>query len=102
MAKQVLCDIVAAEQEAGDIVASAQAAARETVLNSQHNSKRIIEEKISEAKLKAKESILQKKDYLNTQAVLIKQKNQTEYEELLRDAELKMEDAADFIAERIL
>ena len=56
MAKQVISDIVAAEKEAGEIVARAQAAARETVLISQENSKRIIEEKITVAKLKAKES----------------------------------------------
>ncbi len=102
MVKQVICDIVAAEKEAGDIVARAQAAAREAALISQEKSKSIIDENITEAKFKAKESILQKKDYLNTQAVLIKQKNETEYEELLREAEFKMEDAADFIAERIL
>jgi vacuolar-type H+-ATPase subunit H len=100
--KEVLNDIMAAEREAGDIIAGAQAAARESVLHSQENAKRRTDERITEEKIKAKELILQKKAYLNNQEEILKQNNEKNYEELLAKAALKMDEAVDFIAERIL
>lgn len=102
MTNQVISDIVAAEQKAAGIVENAQIAAREAVLRSQESLKISLEEKITEAKKQAKELVLQKKELLNKQTILIKQQNQTKYQEILRETALKMEDAADLIAERIL
>ena len=102
MTNQVISDIVAAEQKAAGIVENAQTAAREAVLRSQESLKISLEEKITEAKKQAKELVLQKKELLNKQTILIKQQNQTKYQEILRETALKMEDAADLIAERIL
>lgn len=101
MTNEVLSGILAAEQEAGDIVAEAQAAARTAILLSQKNLESKTKAKISEATRQAKQLILQKKEFLNIQADLLKQENQAKYQELFAKAALKMEDAADFIAERI-
>lgn len=102
MTSEVISDIIAAEQEAGDIVARAQTAARESVLLSQENAKLKIDERITQAKFQAKELISQKKNDLDKQADLLKQKNETKYQELLTQAALKIENAADFVAERII
>ena len=102
MANQVISEIVAAEAQAADIISKAQIAAREAAQLAQENFKRKIDEIIAKAKLQAKELVLQKKNFLDTQSVILKQKNEAKYQELIKEAGLKMENAADFIAERIL
>ena len=102
MANQVISEIVAAEAEAADIISKAQIAAREAALLAQENFKRKTDEIIAKAKLQAKELVLQKKNFLDTQSIILKQKNEAKYQELIEEAGLKMENTADFIAERIL
>ena len=102
MTNQVINEIITAEQKAAEIVESAQAEARAAVLSSQKDLKIKFDEKITDAKTQAKELILQKKEYLKKQSVILKQNSQTRFQEFQQESALKMEGAANFIAERII
>ncbi len=102
MTKEIICDIVAAEEEACKIIAKAQAEAREAALQSQNELKTKQEKGIADAKEAARQKVLQKKEELDIQTSKQIELNETKYTEKLKEAALKMEKAADFVAERIL
>lgn len=101
MTNDVVRDILAAEQEAGELIAAAHAAAREAVVQSQKNTMLQTEEMITQAKSRAKERLARKKKELDAQAGLLKKK-ELEYREFLDRAAANIDHAADLIAERIL
>lgn len=102
MTKEIICDIVSAEEEACNIIAKAQADAREATLKSQDELKVKQEKEIAGAKDAARQKVLQKKEELNAQTNQQIELNETKYMEELKEAALKIDKAADFIAERIL
>jgi vacuolar-type H+-ATPase subunit H len=102
MTKEIICDIVAAEDKACEIIEKAQADAREASLASQEELKARREKEISAAKEQAKQMLSQKKEALKNEEASKILSNKKEYDQLKREAALHMDKAADFIAERIL
>lgn len=102
MTKEIICDIVAAEDEACQIIEKAQSDAREAALQSQEELKARQEKEIASAKEKAKQMVAQRKEDLKNETVRQIQSNEIKYAQLQKEAALKMDEAAHFIAERIL
>ena len=102
MTKEIICDIVAAEDKACEIIEKAQTDAREAALKSQEELKTRQEKEIAGAKDKAKQTVLQKKEDLKNETARQIQLSETKYAQIKKEAALKMDEAADFIAERIL
>lgn len=102
MTKEIISDIVAAEDNARAIIEKAESDAREAALISQENLKSRQEKEIAGAKEKAKSMVQQKKADLKSETAGQIQLNKNKYMELQKEAALKMDEAANFIAERIL
>jgi|GEM_PF-7014434 len=102
MSKEIILDIVAAEDKASEIIEKAQSDAKEAALQSHEEMKARQEKEIAAAKEKAKQTVLQKKEELKSETARQYQSNETQYVQLQKEAALKLDKAADFIAERIL
>lgn len=102
MTKEIICDIVAAEDKAGELIEKAQSGAREAALLSQEELTARQEKEIAAAKDEAKKMVLQKKEDLKNETARQILSNETKYKDILKEAAFKMDEAADFIAERIL
>jgi hypothetical protein len=101
MTKEIISDIVAAEGKACEIIEKAQSDAREAALISLEEQKVRQEKEINSAKDKAKQILAQKKEDLKNETAGQIQSNKNKYAELQKEAALKMDEAANFIAERI-
>ncbi|MPN25414.1 hypothetical protein SDC9_172823 [bioreactor metagenome] len=102
MTKEIIGDIVAAEGKAGERIEKAQTGAREAALLSQEALKSKQESEIAAAKERAKKTLFEKREELKNETARLILSNETSYKELLKEAALKIDEAAGFIAERIL